>query len=96
LVVGGGGTILKTSDGGRNWIAQNSGTSETLWTVYFTDANIGWAVGMWGTVLKTTNGGKIWDFKANEKVYCLSCIYFADAIADNSINILKISFTKTS
>jgi len=41
------------------WTNMNPGgtlTTENLYSVYFADANIGWAVGDKGTVLKTTNG----------------------------------------
>ena len=51
------GKILKTTNGGENWISQNSGTSKRLTSVYFTDNQTGWAVGWNGTILKTINGG---------------------------------------
>ena len=38
-VVGTEGTILRTTDGGVNWIAQSSGTTNHLYGVSFTDAN---------------------------------------------------------
>jgi hypothetical protein len=62
-VVGGdyqGGTngiILKTIDGGTTWGALSIGTTYTLHSIYFTDANTGYAVGENGIILKTTNGG---------------------------------------
>ena len=49
--------ILKTTDSGANWTAQTSGTTNWLSSVYFTDANTGYAVGAGGTILKTTDGG---------------------------------------
>jgi hypothetical protein len=54
--VGGYGTILKTTDGGNNWIAQTSGTTDNLHSVYFTSSTIGWVVGGYGTILKTSDG----------------------------------------
>jgi photosystem II stability/assembly factor-like uncharacterized protein len=54
-VVGWG--ILRTTNGGANWVAQSSGTTNTLTSVCFTDANTGTAVGRHGTILRTTNGG---------------------------------------
>lgn len=56
-VVGESGTILHTTDGGNSWSAQNSGTSNWLYSVRFADANTGWAVGEHGTILHTKNGG---------------------------------------
>jgi hypothetical protein len=49
--------MLKTTNGGTNWVALSSGTIWNLYSVYFTDANTGYAVGAVGTILKTTNGG---------------------------------------
>ena len=46
--VGWSGTILRTSDGGQNWVIQSSGiygTSIGLYGVSFNDANTGTAVG---------------------------------------------------
>ena len=53
------GTILKTSDGGSNWVEQYNGT-ETFYSVDFVDANEGWAVGEDGIVRHTVNGGQTW------------------------------------
>ena len=57
-VVGSGGTILRTTDGGVTWTKQSSGTTNDLWGVFFTDANTGTVVGSDGTILRTTAGGK--------------------------------------
>ncbi len=54
------GTIIKTSDGGENWTAQESPVSEPLNAVSFSDADHGWAVGTNGTILHTSNGGDLW------------------------------------
>jgi photosystem II stability/assembly factor-like uncharacterized protein len=55
--LGGAGIILKTTDGGVNWDVQDSTLSNSLYSVYFTNANIGYTVGDSGTILKTINGG---------------------------------------
>ena len=47
-VVGNSGTILKTTDGGSHWTAQDSATTDHLWDVSFSDANNGTAVGEGG------------------------------------------------
>src|SRR5215831_19484521 len=54
--VGGGGTILHTTDGGATWTPQSSGTTFWLHGVSFLDTNTGWAVGDGGTILHTTDG----------------------------------------
>ena len=60
--VGHWGTILRTSDGGENWIVQRSDTLEDrpLFSVHFFDAKEGVAVGLWSLVLSTRDGGKTW------------------------------------
>ncbi len=55
-IVGDGGWILHTTDGGATWTVQASGTNVNLYDVFFSDATHGWAVGANGTILATTNG----------------------------------------
>jgi hypothetical protein len=50
--VGGGGTILRATDGGTTWVSQMSGTGKLLSDVSFTDGNTGTAVGSGGTILR--------------------------------------------
>lgn len=69
--------ILKTTDGGKTWIDKPSGTPHALYSVYFTDANNGWAVGGYGTVLKTTNGGENWMLQTSGTSIQLNAIFFA-------------------
>jgi len=64
--VGGGWTgsayqslILKTINGGNNWVTQNYTISQILQDVYFLDSKKGYAVGRGGIILKTENGGTI-------------------------------------
>ena len=52
-----GNQIKQTTDGGQTWLSQNSGTDNTLYTIYFLDQNNGWISGDSGTILYTTNGG---------------------------------------
>jgi photosystem II stability/assembly factor-like uncharacterized protein len=58
--VGDRGTILHTTDGGRRWRKQNSGTTSDLRAVVFADTLSGWAVGTRGTILHTGDGGSTW------------------------------------
>ena len=55
-----GSSIIHTSDGGKNWQSQTSGTDFLLTAVYFIDQQTGWAVGEHGVILKTINGGRDW------------------------------------
>ncbi len=61
-VVGNGGTILHTSDGGLTWEPQTSGTNQVLRAVQFLSSSKGWAAGgqMMKTLLRTTDGGMTW------------------------------------
>jgi photosystem II stability/assembly factor-like uncharacterized protein len=54
------GTILKTGDGGRSWVALWNIPSVALNAVDFVDDDKGWAVGAGGAVLHTYNGGEDW------------------------------------
>jgi len=60
FVVGGAGTILKTTDAGMTWSPLTSGTTNALYDVYFFDATQGVAVGEQGVILRTTDGGAGW------------------------------------
>jgi photosystem II stability/assembly factor-like uncharacterized protein len=66
-VVGDNGSIVATTDGGRHWLPQTSGTSYILSGVTFADNEHGWAVGFANgnekapaPVLSTTDGGAHW------------------------------------
>lgn len=54
---GSNGTIFKTEDGGVSWFSEQSGSTDPLLSVYFTDDLAGYVVGCNGTILKTTDGG---------------------------------------
>jgi photosystem II stability/assembly factor-like uncharacterized protein len=58
--VGGGGIILRTTDGGVTWTPQTSGTTRTLWVALFIDAQRGWAAGDAGTACATPDAGQTW------------------------------------
>ena len=84
-VVGKGGTILITSNGGELWESSiDSSLSGTyLCDVSFINANTGWVGGYYddntknGVILKTTDGGFSWEKQLNDpqikSIYCLTC-----------------------
>ena len=75
--VGRHGTILATSDGGRKWTTQASGTKSRLYSVQFlADGRRGWAVGEAGTVLATSDGGRKWTAQASGTKSSLSSVQF--------------------
>jgi hypothetical protein len=61
------------------WYQQNSGTTEELLGVSFTDANTGTAVGWGGTILRTTNGGTTWTEQTSGTNNWLNGVSFTDA-----------------
>lgn len=58
--VGANGTILKTIDGGKTWLAQYTGVDTVVRSVSFAGANNGWAQADYGALLHTTDGGANW------------------------------------
>ena len=61
VVVGDGGVILKTSNGGASWVQLVSGTTQNLFGVHFpVDAAVGFAVGKGGVIRRTVDGGTSW------------------------------------
>ena len=60
FVVGYGGTILRTQNGGINWVSQSSGVLGTLVNVDCRNENVATVVGVNGLILKTTDAGSSW------------------------------------
>ena len=90
VVIGYGGKILTTTDGGFTWSQTKAGTNRALYRLRFVDANNGWISGQEGLILHTVDGGKTWQRqKSGTSVYLFS-IYFVDArhgwaVGDKSI-----------
>jgi len=85
---GDSGKILRTTNGGYNWILQDSKVRSRIEVLYFFNTRIGWAV-TWGNgpefygsiILKTTNGGNVWDTSAffTPSTY-IRTVYFQDSL----------------
>lgn len=60
IAVGEAGTILRTEDGGENWLPSASGTTADLYSVCFFQENEAVAVGNSATLLRTEDGGINW------------------------------------
>ncbi|MEQ1863643.1 MAG: hypothetical protein ABL996_03215, partial [Micropepsaceae bacterium] len=54
--------VIKTTDGGENWVKQYGGgeSDNALLSVYFKDASHGWAVGAFNYTVETTDAGRTW------------------------------------
>jgi len=76
-VVGGNGSILKTDNGGVNWISQTSGTTAQLNTVTFLpDGKHGWVAGNEGIILETSDGGATWIRRTLENTWTRGGLYW--------------------
>jgi photosystem II stability/assembly factor-like uncharacterized protein len=74
--VGALGLILKSTNGGIDWIKKSSGNTSTLVSSCFYDQNIGWAVGDNGVIIKTTDSGNNWLVKTSGTDTLLNSIHF--------------------
>ena len=59
-------SIIKTNDGGNNWIKQKSPLKEEIWNAFFLNENMGWAGG--DGIIKTTNGGGVVSVKDEKEL----------------------------
>ena len=59
-IVGDGGVIRATIDGGVSWFSQSSGTGSDLKGVFFLTSLEGWIAGQNSTLLYTNDGGTSW------------------------------------
>src|SRR5262249_49306981 len=96
-LVGEGGTILRTTDGGAHWTIQTSGyegTGVSFAGVSFTDANIGMAAGAnpstgGAAVVRTTDGGNTWATKYTNPAALLFWLSFTHA---NTRTVVWVDF----
>lgn len=54
------GGILRTTNGGDEWIFDDLGMNKGCFSIFFHNADLGW-VGGYGIFLRTTNGGETWE-----------------------------------
>ncbi|MDP4116709.1 MAG: YCF48-related protein [Bacteroidota bacterium] len=78
----------------NNWSWQNPvPQGNPLNSVYFVDANTGWAAGNSGTIIRTTNGGNTWELQSSGVKHNLNSVYFINGntgwIAGDTNIILK-------
>lgn len=82
VAVGDFGAVLLSDDEGAHYRqAKSVPIDATLTSVFFADAQTGWAVGHWGAILKTTDGGDTWQLQksAMDRDQPLFAVYFTDA-----------------
>jgi photosystem II stability/assembly factor-like uncharacterized protein len=61
------------------WVPQNSGTTNILYSVCFTDANTGYIGGSDSHLLKTLDGGTTWDTTYTLAGPGFNSVFFTDA-----------------
>jgi photosystem II stability/assembly factor-like uncharacterized protein len=81
LISGSYGTLLSTVDGGSNWSAQPTGTTEHLFGLAAVNEQTGWAVGSRGTILHTQDGGRSWIDASLSEDLTLSSVAFVNPAA---------------
>ncbi|MBX3282967.1 MAG: hypothetical protein KF756_10860 [Acidobacteria bacterium] len=81
-IVGAGGTIVFTQDGGLTWEEATilHETDTRINSVFFTSAKQGWAVGTNGAIFTANGGGRLWRLvPQNETLATLNNVYFTSA-----------------
>ncbi|KUK49012.1 MAG: hypothetical protein XD74_0394 [Actinobacteria bacterium 66_15] len=82
--------ILRTTDGGETWTNHGSLDHQTLQSMYFIDANTGWAAGN-DNLIRSTDGGVTWeDIRPDETWRLYWTPHFVDAntgwvVGDNGL-----------
>jgi photosystem II stability/assembly factor-like uncharacterized protein len=78
FAVGYGGEILKSSNGGMNWLQQASPSTKDLNDIHIINTGLGFICGDSGIVLKTENAGQTWTeiqtptFNMLESIWCVN------------------------
>lgn len=81
FVVGAQGTILKTTDGGLNWLnIQPPALTSDLYDLHFWDASTGVLVGSGGLILRTADGGQTWNPIASGVTDALLTVSFSGSV----------------
>ena len=75
----GGSFTVRTSNGGLNWILQNTNVNAPQCGIHFVNINNGYAVGSEGTISRTTNGGSNWTPQTKITNNRLLSVFFTDA-----------------
>lgn len=93
FAVGDSETVLKTSNGGNNWISQYLPPfvlTVKLKSIFFLDENIGFIIGgnnslgNGGVCYKTSNGGTNWNISSSFPLG-MNCIFFINAISGYAV-----------
>lgn len=86
--VGESGTLLKTVDGGTNWINKSISSNLDLRGINFIDDSHGIIVG-WNSIIKTTDAGKSWSVNQSTGLY-LDDVQFIDVNIGYAVGVYGI------
>ncbi len=89
-----GGTLSKTTNGGRSWTAKAQPLAVRFTRVVFLDATHGWATGWGGAIMSTSNGGETWTVDrggGTDRVYDLSMVSLTRGYAMSQLQVLKFT-----
>ena len=78
FIVGDGGTLLASEDGGKTWAPRKIPATDNLTDLTFV-GDSGWIVGHSGLVLHTSDGGRTWARQETKMTQGLSSVFFIDA-----------------
>ena len=73
------GSILESSDGGKNWQTVLTGSSDLLADICFPTFSIGYSVGDNGAIVTTVNAGNTWTLINSPTSNVLRGVFFFDA-----------------
>lgn len=80
LETGATSTVWRTTDGGTTWTSTYTLAYITMTSMFFVNANVGFAVGSGGTIIKTTNGGVSWTYQTSGTSVYLQYVDFYDQL----------------
>jgi photosystem II stability/assembly factor-like uncharacterized protein len=92
ISVGEGGSIMRTTDGGKTWSVVVSGTTANLFGVSTPNGINAIAVGSGGTALVSVDGGGSWDAQLIETNLDLFAVHFLDEDRGTIVGNLGIVF----
>jgi photosystem II stability/assembly factor-like uncharacterized protein len=86
--------VMKSTNGGLNWTAYNTGVDAEFYALSMINANTGYMSGQYSKVMKTTDGGQNWVSKTNASGSNYS-LYSCKFINENTgwvfVNYLNVS-----
>lgn len=82
LAIADDGTSVRTSDGGRTWIAAETDTASWFRMQFLPDGGVGWLISLRGTIDRTIDKGRSWTppSGASDSLLGVTDFHFVDAL----------------